>query len=96
MSVFSDEFLKNPTDLYDVLIDFIEFIYFKYVNSTFPLIFVNNSSRCLLVNPKDRRVVIVEPLVWPDIVRQTLARVLFEHYYVGRDIGAARLLRFIA
>ncbi|XP_065833341.1 actin-related protein 10-like [Oscarella lobularis] len=66
VSVFSDEFLKNPTDLYDVLIDFIEFIYFK----------------CLLVNPKDRRVVIVEPLVWPDIVRQTLARVLFEHYYV--------------
>ena len=39
----------------------------------------------LLVNPKERRVVVVESVFCPTIFRDTLARVLFDHYEVRCD-----------
>lgn len=52
---------------YDTVVSFIEEIFFKYV----------------LVSPKDRRVVIVESVFCPTLVRDTLARVLFRHFEVA-------------
>lgn len=52
--------------LYGVLRDFLQFIYFRY----------------LLVNPKERRVVICESVLWPTKFRETLAKVLFHHFEV--------------
>ena len=39
-------------------------------------------SRYLMVNPKDYRVVIVEPLLCPTSFRNTLARAFFNHFSV--------------
>lgn len=36
----------------------------------------------MLVNPKERRVVVVESLLTPTRFRETLAKVLFMHYEV--------------
>lgn len=52
---------------YDTVVTFIEEIFFK----------------CVLVSPKDRRVVIVESVFCPTLVRDTLARVLFRHFEVA-------------
>ena len=38
--------------------------------------------RYLQVNPKDRRVVIVESILCPTVFKETLAKVLFKHYEV--------------
>lgn len=57
---------KNEEDLYNLLLHFIHYLYFKH----------------LLVSPKDRRVVIVESLICPTPFKETLARVLFHHYEV--------------
>ncbi|XP_078001136.1 actin-related protein 10-like [Glandiceps talaboti] len=56
----------NSEDLYNVLIDFIHYLYFRH----------------LLVNPRDRRVVICESVLCPTLFRDTLAQVLFKHYEV--------------
>lgn len=56
----------NEEELYDVLVDFIHVIYFRH----------------LLVNPKDRRVLIVESILCPTSFRNVLALVLFKHYEV--------------
>ncbi|XP_062502717.1 actin-related protein 10-like isoform X2 [Corticium candelabrum] len=56
----------STDELYDVLIDFFKHIYFKL----------------LLVNPRDRRVVVVESLFSPIQFRKTLAKALFQHYNV--------------
>lgn len=53
--------------LYCLLTEFIYRLYFKY----------------LLVNPKDRRVVITESIFSPTVFRETLAKVLFMHYEVS-------------
>lgn len=58
---------KDDGDLYDVLVDFLHTLYFKYV----------------LLSPKDRPVVIVESLLCPTIFRETLAKVLFCHYEIS-------------
>ncbi|XP_066257312.1 actin-related protein 10 [Euwallacea similis] len=55
-----------PQDLYDLLVDFIHMIYFKYA----------------LISPKDRPIVIVESLLCPTLFRETLAKVLFLQYEV--------------
>uniref|UniRef100_A0A1B6EDD0 Actin-related protein 10 n=1 Tax=Clastoptera arizonana TaxID=38151 RepID=A0A1B6EDD0_9HEMI len=58
---------KNEDDLYALLVDFIHMLYFKHV----------------LVSPKDRKVVIVESLLCPTVIRDTLAKVLFRHFEVS-------------
>ncbi|XP_071441346.1 actin-related protein 10 [Hetaerina americana] len=57
---------KDEEDLYNLLLHFIHYLYFKH----------------LLVSPKDRRVVIVESVLCPTLFRETLAKVLFHHYEV--------------
>ncbi|XP_074640089.1 actin-related protein 10-like [Tubulanus polymorphus] len=56
----------NPDELFELLKNFLHKLYFRH----------------LLVNPKDRRVVICESLLAPAYFRDTLARVLFKHYEV--------------
>lgn len=38
----------------------------------------------MLVNPKERKVVVVESLLTPTMFRETLAKVLFTHYEVNQ------------
>ncbi|XP_025835083.1 actin-related protein 10 isoform X2 [Agrilus planipennis] len=56
----------NGDDLYDLLVEFLHMIFFKYV----------------LLSPKDKPVIIVESLLCPTIFRETLAKVLFSHYEI--------------
>ncbi|KAG7308971.1 hypothetical protein JYU34_004827 [Plutella xylostella] len=64
-------------ELYENLVHMLHLLYFRHV----------------LVNPKERRVVVVESLLSPTLFRDTLAKVLFEHYEVGGVVwaDAARL-----
>lgn len=57
----------TPDQLYNALVDFIHHLYFKW----------------LLVNPKDRRVVVVESILGSTMFREVLAKVLFRHYEVS-------------
>lgn len=57
----------DKDDLYDLLVEFIHTIYFKY----------------LLANPKDKPVIVVESLLAPTVWRETIASVLYRHYEVG-------------
>ncbi|XP_058832596.1 actin-related protein 10 [Topomyia yanbarensis] len=57
----------NESELYDQLVDFLKTIFFKYV----------------LVSPKERKVVIVESVLWPTQIRENLARALFCHFDVS-------------
>jgi len=57
----------NKDKLYAVLVDFIHHLYFKW----------------LLVNPKDRRVVVVENVLGSTLFKEVLAKVLFRHYEVS-------------
>ncbi|XP_013149279.1 PREDICTED: actin-related protein 10 [Papilio polytes] len=61
---------RTPQELYDNLVHMLHLLYFRHV----------------LVNPKERRVVVVESLLTPTIFRETLAKVLFIHYEVLRRI----------
>ena len=56
----------SEAELYKTLRDFLHTIYFKY----------------LLVNPKERKVVIVESILCPVKFRNTLAKVLFTYFDV--------------
>ena len=56
----------NEDELFDILREFLHSIYFKY----------------LLVNPKERRVVISESLLAPVKFRNTLAKILFQYFDV--------------
>uniref|UniRef100_G1NLJ2 Uncharacterized protein n=2 Tax=Meleagris gallopavo TaxID=9103 RepID=G1NLJ2_MELGA len=56
----------NTEELYSYLKEFIHMLYFRH----------------LLVNPRDRRVVIIESVLCPSHFRDTLARVLFKHFEV--------------
>ncbi|XP_018563713.1 actin-related protein 10 [Anoplophora glabripennis] len=58
---------KTPDELYDLLVEFIHIIYFKFA----------------LLSPKDRPIVIVESLLCPTLFRETLAKVLFIHYEIS-------------
>lgn len=57
---------EDEEELRHHLVDFIHKLYFRH----------------LLVNPKDRRVVIVENVLCPSKIRNLLAKVLFRHYEV--------------
>ncbi|XP_041469379.1 actin-related protein 10-like [Lytechinus variegatus] len=56
----------NTEELYDALVEFLHHIYFRH----------------LLVNPRDRRVVVCESVLCPTQFRQTLAKVFFKRYEV--------------
>ncbi|MGH0187669.1 UNVERIFIED_CONTAM: hypothetical protein FKN15_026006 [Acipenser sinensis] len=56
----------NTEELYSNLKEFIHMLYFRH----------------LLVNPRDRRVVIIESVLCPSHFRDTLTRVLFKHFEV--------------
>lgn len=58
---------KDQNDLYDMLVEFIQLIYFKYA----------------LISPKDKPIVLVESILCPTLFRSTLAKVLFSHYEVS-------------
>jgi len=58
---------RTSDDLYNALVEFIHQLYFKW----------------LLVNPKDRRVVVVESIIGSSMFREVLAKVLFRHYEVS-------------
>uniref|UniRef100_A0A2A4K3L3 Actin-related protein 10 n=1 Tax=Heliothis virescens TaxID=7102 RepID=A0A2A4K3L3_HELVI len=58
----------SPDQLYDNLVQMLHLLYFRHV----------------LVNPKERKVVVVESLLTPTLFRETLAKVLFTHYEVSR------------
>ncbi|KAI8437796.1 hypothetical protein MSG28_012025 [Choristoneura fumiferana] len=58
---------KDDEELYDNLVHMLHLLYFRHV----------------LVNPKERRVVVVESLLTPTRFRETLAKVLFTHYEVS-------------
>ncbi|XP_030627210.1 actin-related protein 10 [Chanos chanos] len=56
----------NTEELYSNLKEFIHILYFRH----------------LLVNPRDRRVVIIESILCPSHFRETLAKVFFKHFEV--------------
>ncbi|XP_015267581.1 PREDICTED: actin-related protein 10 [Gekko japonicus] len=56
----------NTEELYSYLKEFIHMLYFRH----------------LLVNPRDRRVVVVESVLCPSHFRETLTRVLFKYFEV--------------
>ncbi|XP_026483197.2 actin-related protein 10 [Vanessa tameamea] len=58
---------NNEEELYDNLVHMLHLLYFRHV----------------LVNPKERKVVVVESLLSPTMFRETLAKVLFLHYEVS-------------
>lgn len=45
------------------------------------------TSRYVLVSPKERKVVIVESVLCPTEIRETLARVLFRHFEVSYSLA---------
>lgn len=63
---------KTPEELYDNFVNMLHLLYFRHV----------------LVNPKERKVVVVESLLTPTLFRETLAKVLFTHYEVSGVIWA--------
>lgn len=63
---------SSPEELYDNLVNMLHLLYFRHV----------------LVNPKERKVVVVESLLTPTLFRETLAKVLFTHYEVSGVIWA--------
>ncbi|NP_001085939.1 actin-related protein 10 homolog S homeolog [Xenopus laevis] len=56
----------NTEELYSYLIEFIHMLYFRH----------------LLVNPRDRRVVLIESVLSPTHFRETITRVLFKYFEV--------------
>ncbi|KAM9293859.1 actin-related protein 10 [Gastrophryne carolinensis] len=56
----------NTEELYSYLVEFIHMLYFRH----------------LLVNPRDRRVVLIESVLSPSHFRETLTRVLFKYFEV--------------
>ncbi|XP_037303385.1 actin-related protein 10-like [Manduca sexta] len=63
---------SSPDELYDNLVHMLHTLYFRHV----------------LVNPKERKVVVVESLLTPTLFRETLAKVLFTHYEVSGVVWA--------
>ncbi|XP_055496466.1 actin-related protein 10 [Leucoraja erinacea] len=56
----------NTEELYGYLKEFIHMLYFRH----------------LLVNPRDRRVVVIESILCPSHFRETLTKVFFKHFEV--------------
>ncbi|XP_020614461.1 actin-related protein 10-like [Orbicella faveolata] len=66
VNVITNEQDRRPDELYAILRDFLHQVYFRY----------------LLVNPRDRRVVICESVLCSTLWRNTIAKVLFKHFEV--------------
>ncbi|KAJ7365540.1 Actin- protein 10 [Desmophyllum pertusum] len=66
VDVITNEQDRRPDELYSILRDFLHQVYFRY----------------LLVNPRDRRVVICESVLCSTLWRNTIAKVLFKHFEV--------------
>lgn len=64
--------IPTSDELYNALVDFVHQLYFKW----------------LLVNPKDRRIVVVDSILGSSRFKETLARVLFRHYEVSSILFA--------
>ncbi|KAG9336440.1 hypothetical protein JZ751_002787 [Albula glossodonta] len=62
----------NTEELYSILKDFVHMLYFRY----------------LLVNPRDRRVVIIESVLCPSLFRETLSKIFFKHFEVPSIVFA--------
>ncbi|XP_044517967.1 actin-related protein 10 isoform X2 [Gracilinanus agilis] len=60
----------NTEELYAYLKEFIHILYFRH----------------LLVNPRDRRVVVIESVLCPSHFRETLTRVLFKYFEIYEGI----------
>ncbi|XP_007891490.1 actin-related protein 10 isoform X2 [Callorhinchus milii] len=60
------EYNINTEELYGYLKEFIHMLYFRH----------------LLVNPRDRRVVVIESVLCPSHFRETLTKVFFKHFEV--------------
>lgn len=63
----------NELELYDQVVDFIQTLFFKH----------------LLVNPKERKVVIVESVLCPTKIREIFAKVLFRHFEISSILFVA-------
>ncbi|XP_058801808.1 actin-related protein 10 [Phymastichus coffea] len=57
----------DKDDLYQLLVEFLHYIFFKRV----------------VISPKDIRIVIVQSPLIPTVFRNTLAKVMFQHFEVG-------------
>ncbi|XP_076291912.1 actin-related protein 10 [Lasioglossum baleicum] len=58
---------KDTEDLYQLLVEFLHCLFFRYV----------------IITPKDARIVILESCLTPSQFRETLAKVLFRHFEIG-------------
>uniref|UniRef100_A0A336LEV6 CSON008344 protein n=1 Tax=Culicoides sonorensis TaxID=179676 RepID=A0A336LEV6_CULSO len=58
---------KDNNEFYEQVITFIQKLFFKYI----------------LVNPKDKKIVMVESILCPTIIRETFASVLYLHFEVN-------------
>ncbi|KZC14804.1 Actin-related protein 10 [Dufourea novaeangliae] len=58
---------KDTDDLYQLLVEFLHCLFFRYV----------------VITPKDARIVVLESLLTPSQFRDTLAKVLFRHFEIG-------------
>lgn len=58
---------KTHLELYDQVVEFIQMMFFKH----------------LLVNPKERKVILVESVLCPTEIREVFAKVLFRHFEVS-------------
>ncbi|XP_069119076.1 actin-related protein 10-like [Argopecten irradians] len=64
---------EKKDELYENIKDFLFVLYFRH----------------LLLSPKNKRVVVCESLLCPDVFRETLAKVLFVHYEVATVMFAS-------
>ncbi|XP_031849349.1 actin-related protein 10 [Nomia melanderi] len=58
---------KDTEDLYQLLVEFLHCLFFRYV----------------VVTPKDARILVLESFLTPTQFRETLAKVLFRHFEIG-------------
>lgn len=85
----------NTEELYAILKEFIHLLYFRWgcfvhkclnARVELPKILPFVSFRHLLVNPRDRRVVIIESILCPSHFRETLTKVFFKQFEVSTQI----------
>ena len=58
---------KDTEDLYQLLVDFLQALFFKHV----------------VISPKDARIVVLESTLAPLQFKDTLAKVMFQHFEIG-------------
>lgn len=58
---------KDTEDLYQLLVEFLHLLFFRHI----------------VISPKDVRIIVLESLLTPTEIRETLAKVLFRHFEIG-------------